>query len=145
MGAGAASALADVSDGVAAVYVLARDAGEAAQVAVAGGDAAAVVDDYGASVAAQEVGKHDHPVGRRHYRLPVGGSDINTTVEGAFSVERVNALAKRSCDGSFHRPKIRGGIRPQPVGRGRIAGQTQRNSGHGSAIQRRGFERAQLV
>src|SRR5271169_2530026 len=55
MGAGGASALADVADGVAAVDVLAGGYSEAGKMAVAGGDAVAVVDHDGASVAAEEI------------------------------------------------------------------------------------------
>ena len=85
VGTSAASALADVSDRVSAVYVLAGDAGEAAQVTIANcGNAVAVVHNHGASVAAHEVGKHDHAISGRKYGLAVVGSDINTTVESAL-------------------------------------------------------------
>src|SRR5258708_6383646 len=70
MGAGAAAALADVADGVSAVHVLAGDAGKATQVTVAGGDAGTMVDDSGASVAANEVGKQNTAVGWRHTGRP---------------------------------------------------------------------------
>ena len=112
---------------------------------VAGGDAVTVVHDYSSSIAAHEVGKHDYPVGWRHNGLTISGSDINAAVEGAFSVERVNAFAKRSRNGTLHRPKIGGRVRPQPVGGSRVASKAQRNAGHGSPVQRRGLECAQLV
>src|SRR5450631_3585658 len=106
--AGAAAALTDESDGVAAMHVLAGHDGKVRQVAVACRDAMAVVDHDGASVSAHEVGKGDDSVGGRHNGLPVSGSDIDAAVECAFSVERVNALAKRSSYRAFDRPKIRG-------------------------------------
>ncbi len=142
MGAGAASAFADVADGVSAVDVLARDAGEAAQVAVTGGDAMAVIDDDGASVAAHEVGEHDHAVRRGHHRLAVSGSDINAAMESAFSVEWIDALAKTSRNGTFHRPEIGSGVCPQPIGGSRLTSEAERNAGHGGAVQCRSFERS---
>ena len=118
MGAGGASALANVADGVAAVDVLSGGDGEAGQVAVAGGDAVAVIEHDGASVAAEEVGEGDGTVGRRdHGRAYVGG-DIDAGVEGAFSVKRIDALAERAGDLAFDGPEIGSRVGADPIGGG---------------------------
>jgi hypothetical protein len=104
MGAGAAATFADVSDCVSAVYVLARDAGEVAKVAVARGDAVAVINDDGTSITAHEVCEYDDSIGWGYHRLAIAGSNINTAVERTLSVERVDAFAKGSRDRTFHRP-----------------------------------------
>ena len=67
--------------------------------AVAGGDAVAVVDDDGASVAAHEIGEYDQAIGGSHDRLSVFRTDINSTVESAFSVKWIDALAEGSRNG----------------------------------------------
>src|SRR5579863_9674861 len=94
MGAGAASAIADVSDGVAAVDLLACSDREIGQVAVAGGDAVAVIENNGAAVAAHEVGEFDDAVGGRDHRLAHGSGNIHAGVECTFAVEGINALAE---------------------------------------------------
>ena len=106
VGTGAAAAFADVPDGIAAMHMLSRHDRKVRQVAITGGNAMAVVDHDGPSVAAQEIGKGDHAVGGRHDRLSVSRSDIDAAVESAFPVEGVNALAKRTGYRAFNRPEI---------------------------------------
>ena len=77
MGSGAAAAEADESDGVAALDVLSGDDGEVCQVAIAGGDAVAVVKDDGASVASHEVGELHDAIGRGDDRLSEGSGNIH--------------------------------------------------------------------
>src|SRR4029077_12692625 len=113
--------------------------------AVACADAMAVVHDDRASIATHEIGEHDHAVGGGDDGLAIAGPDVNATMEGAFSVEGIDALAKRSRNGTLNRPKVGGGICPEPVGGGGIAGETQRDSGHSSSGQSRSFERPELI
>ena len=118
MGAGGASALAYVADGVAAMDVLPGGDGEAREVAVASGDAVAVVEHDGASVAAEEVGEGDGAIGRRdHGRAYVGG-DIDAGVEGAFSVKGIDAFAERAGDLAFDGPEIGSRVGADPIGGG---------------------------
>ena len=120
MRAGGASALAYVADGVAAVDVLSGGDGEAGEVAVAGGNAVAVVEHDGASVASEEVGEGDGAVGGSdHGRAYVGG-DIDAGVEGAFSVKGIDALAEGAGDLAFNGPEIGSGIGADPIGGGGI-------------------------
>jgi hypothetical protein len=102
----AAAALTDESDGVAAMHVLACHDGKVRQMAVAGGNAVAVVYHDGPSVAAHEICKSDHPIGWRHDGLPVSGSDIDAAMESALAVERIDAFAKRAGHGTFNRPEV---------------------------------------
>src|SRR5271165_5214209 len=68
---GAATALANESDGVSAMHVLAGHDRKVRQMAVAGSDAVAVVNHDGASVSAQEIGVSDYAVGGSYHRLSV--------------------------------------------------------------------------
>ena len=92
--AGAASAIADVADRVAPVYVLPGINRKALHVSVACGDAVAVVEDDRPTISAHEVGEFYDTFGRRHNRLPVNRTDIDARVECAFTVERINTLAE---------------------------------------------------
>src|SRR6476620_11831716 len=94
MWAGAASAVANVADGVAAVHMLSGINREALHVSIASGDAVAVVKNDRASVSAHEVGELDDTLSGRHDWLPVNRADIHTRVERAFTVERINAFAE---------------------------------------------------
>src|SRR6266404_8049571 len=64
VGAGGASAEADIAENVAAVYVLAGGNTEAGQVSVASSDSVAVIHRYGAAVASQEICKGYGAIGR---------------------------------------------------------------------------------
>src|SRR5258705_7368318 len=72
VGAGGASAEADVAEYIAAVDVLAGGDTEAGQVSVAGGDSVAVIHRYGAAIASEEICKRYGAIGggqdRRDYR-----------------------------------------------------------------------------
>src|SRR5260370_34225689 len=65
MRTGGAAAGADVADGVAAMDVLPGRDREAGKVAVAGGDAVAVVHHDGLAVSALEIREGDHAIGGR--------------------------------------------------------------------------------
>src|SRR4051812_32259805 len=96
VGAGAASAEADVADDLASVNALTRGDSEAGQVSVTGGDAMAVVELDEVSVAAHVAGVDDDAIRRRNDRITVRAGNIDSAVEGALTAERVGALAERS-------------------------------------------------
>src|ERR1700677_3284018 len=118
MGAGGASALPNVADGIATVDVLSGGDSEAGKMAVAGGDAVAVVEHDGAPVAAEEVSEGDGAVGGGNYGRTYVGGDIDPGVEGAFSVEGIDALAERAGDLAFDGPEIGSRISAEPIGGG---------------------------
>ena len=95
---------------------------------VAGRDAVSVVDDDGAPVASHEIGKGYGAVGRREHGLSDYGGNIHAGVECAFTVEWIDALAKRAGNLAFDRPEIRSGVGAHPVGGGGILGQAQRDA-----------------
>ena len=57
--------------------------------------------------------------------MAVVAADIHTTVKRAFSVKRIDALAKASRDLTFHRPEIRSAVGAIPIGRSGVAGHPQ--------------------
>ena len=105
MGRGDAAGCADVSDDLAAMNVLAGGDGESGEVAVAGGDAMAVIDGDEVSVAAHEFGEGDDAVGGGVDRGAVGNRNINAAMERAFSVEGIDALTEGAGEASFDRPE----------------------------------------
>src|SRR5205085_1488546 len=94
VGTGAASAEPDITDGLAFVHTLSGGDIEARKVAVAGGDAVAVVDLDEMSVAAHVAGVSDHAVGGCDDRISVGTRNIDAGMEGAFTAERIRAFAE---------------------------------------------------
>jgi hypothetical protein len=107
MRAGGASAEAYVADGVAAVNVLAGGDGESRKMAVAGGDAVAVIHHEGFAVSAHEIGEGDDAVCRSDDGMAVVAANINAAVKCAFPVKGINALAKAAGDLAFYGPQIR--------------------------------------
>src|SRR5258705_12625640 len=99
VGAGGASAEADVAEYIAAVEVLACGDTEAGQVSVAGGDSVAVIHRDGAAVAAQEICKRYGAIGGGQNGLTYRGGNIHAGVECAFTVEWVDAFAE--CAGNL--------------------------------------------
>src|SRR5581483_7962118 len=71
-----------------------------------------------ASVAAVEVGKADYAIRGCDDGLAVFGGDVHATVEGALTIERVNALAEGSGDASLDRPQGRRLGHPYPIRHG---------------------------
>ena len=122
---GRASAEADVADGVAAMDVLSGGDGEARKVAEAGGDSVSMVDHNSASVAAQKISERNGAVGRSDHGRADTGGDIDTGVEGAFSIERINALAEGAGDLAFDRPEVRSSVSADPVGSGGVLGEAE--------------------
>ena len=114
VGAGAATAESDVTDGISAVHMLGRNDCEVGQVTIAGADAMAVVEDHSAPIATHKVCKHDHAIRWGDHRLPIGRTDIHTAVESTFPVKRVNAFPKGAGHRAFHRPQVRGGVGAGP-------------------------------
>src|SRR6266700_6919017 len=112
---GAATAVANVADGVAAMYMLAGEDGEAFQVSVTRGDPVAVLEDDSPSVAAHDVGEFHHAFRRSDDRLSVEGADIDTRVECAFAVEGIYTLTEGSRNWPFHWPQVRRRVRADPV------------------------------
>ena len=82
--------------------------------AVAGGDAVAVVDHDGFAVSAQEIGEGDHSIGGRDDGLAVGAADIDAAVKCAFTVEWDRALAEAAGYLAFDRPEVGRGIGAAP-------------------------------
>ena len=122
MRSGGAPAETDVSDDVATVDMLAADDGKTRQVAVASGDAMAVIQDQRSSIAAQHVGENHHTIRGCDDRLPIRCADIHAAVERAFTVEGIDALAKGGGNPSFHRPHVRSRVGADPVSGGDVAG-----------------------
>src|SRR5229473_8182422 len=91
---GAAPAIADVADSVAAVHVLSGEDRKAGQVAVTRRDSVAMVNRDSAPVAAQEVGEFNHALCRSHHRLAVRRTNVNSGVERTFTVKWINALTE---------------------------------------------------
>src|SRR5579863_8065880 len=111
----AATAQPDISDGISPAHILPRNDRIAGKMPVAGGDSVAMVESDGASVSAHEVGERNHAVGGSDHRLPVGSRDINSAMKCTLAVERISSLSEGSRDRTFHRPKVRSRISPQPV------------------------------
>src|SRR4029077_2289427 len=92
MGAGGASAQANVANGVAAMNLLSGSDGKAGEVAVAGRDAMAMVHRDQFAVSALEIREGDYTVGRCDHRVAVSTANIHAAVKCAFSIERIDAL-----------------------------------------------------
>src|ERR1700733_9991410 len=112
MWTGTATAQPDVSDRVATAYILSGNYRITGQMPVARRDAVAVVQRDSSAVSSHEVGEHDHAISRSYHRLPVRSRYIDSTVKRALAVEGINSLTKRSCDRTFHRPKVGSRIGP---------------------------------
>src|SRR5438477_515479 len=125
---GATSAVAYIPDGVATMNILARKHGECLQVPVTGADSVPVVQNDCASVPAHKISELNNPIRRSNHRLPKNSANINTRVECALTVERINALSKGASNLAFNWPKIRRGIGPHPISRGNVPGQAKRKS-----------------
>src|SRR5579871_976498 len=80
---------------------------------------------------------HD-AIGRGDDLGAIAASDIDSAMERSFTIEWIDALAETSGHLAFNRPKIWSRIRTNPVRRGRIAGQTHRQTDHGCSRQGRG-------
>ena len=94
VGTGTASAISDVTDGIAAVNVLTREDSETFQMAVACGDTVTMIENNGTAIAAHEVGKLNYAFRRSHDRLSVKGADINSGVKSTFAIKWVDAFAE---------------------------------------------------
>ncbi len=68
-----------------------------------------------------------------------------TAVKRAFPVEWINPLAKAARHLAFHRPKIGGGVRLEPVSRSGIAGEAHGQTDHGGSGQGRSTQGVQLI
>src|SRR5580704_3730231 len=119
--AGGASAEAHIANGVAAMDLLAGGYGEAGKVAVAGGDAVAVIDHDGLAVSTKEVGEGDHAIGGRDDGVTVRAANIHPAVKRTFPVKWVDALAEAAGDLAFNRPETGRGAGAGPIGRGGVA------------------------
>ena len=72
--------------------------GKSGQVAIASDDTVAMVDLDHASVTGVHVGVGDNSIGGRDHWLTVGAGNIHSGMKRAFTVERIDALAKRAGD-----------------------------------------------
>src|SRR5580658_10337407 len=133
VGTSGASTGANVADRVATMNLLSGCDCEAGKVAVACGDAVAMIYHDRLAVSAQEVREGDHAIGGRDHRLAVGAANIHATVKCAFSVERVNALSEAGRDLAFNRPKVGCGVGTEPVGGGGIASEAEADADRGRA------------
>ena len=74
--------------------MLAGDHCEIGQMTITGADPMPVIHDHGPPVATEEISISDRAVGRSHYRSAIGTGDVDSAMECAFSVERINALSE---------------------------------------------------
>ena len=97
---------------------------EAGKVAVAGGDAMAMVHHDELAISALEVRESDYAVGRGDHGMPVSTADIHAAVKCAFPIEGIDALTETGGDLTIDRPEVGGGVSPEPVGCGGVARHT---------------------
>src|SRR3954469_19455524 len=90
----AAASISDVADSIAAMNVLTGEYRDALHVPVAGGNAVPVIKDDSASVSAHEVGEHHNCVCGSDNLLPDCRPNINSGMEGTFTVKWINAFAE---------------------------------------------------
>src|SRR5262249_38341904 len=88
--------------------------------AVQRADAVAVVDHDRPAVAVHLVGDLDNTVSRSNHAGPEIARDIHSAMKRAFTVERIDALAKRAGDAALYRPQRGRGGQAQPVARGGV-------------------------
>src|ERR1700722_7545565 len=113
--------------------------------AVARGDAMAVIDHDGASVASEEIGEGYNAIGRRDYRRTHYGGNVDSGVECAFPVEGIDALPERAGNLTFHGPEIGRGIGANPVGGGGVFSEAERDAYAGSSSKRGVLQRVKLI
>src|SRR5437660_7393112 len=101
--AGRTATQADVTDHVAAVDFLAGRHGIPREVAIPSADAMPVIEHDGLAVSAEEVAERDHGVGRSNDLMPQVAADVHAGVERAFTIERIDALAKAARNLPFNR------------------------------------------
>ena len=94
MRAGAASALAHVTERIAAVNELAWAYGKAGHVTVKCADAIAMVNHYSAAIAIHLTRKTNNAIRRGDDARPYFTGDIHASVECAFTTEWINTFAK---------------------------------------------------
>src|SRR5208337_3579304 len=95
--------------------VLSGGDGEARKMAESGRNSVSVVDHDGASVTAQVIGEGHDSVGGCDHGGADSGGNIDTGVEGAFSIKRIDALAKGTGYLAFDRPQVGSGVRADPI------------------------------
>src|ERR1051326_6924557 len=114
--------------------------------AVASGDAVAVINLNEAAVAFHHLGARHDAIGGGDDRVAIVRSDINPAVERALTVEWVFTFAEGAGDNAFDRPKVRRLDEAHPVGGGlrMLAGRRSKRDG-GGAGQRRVPQRVKLI
>ncbi len=95
---------ADVADHLALVDRLAVSDRKARKMTVAGRNAIAMIDLDHAAVAVVEIGVGDDTVRWSQDSLTVVAGDVYARMEGAFTVERINALAESTGYRAHDRP-----------------------------------------
>src|SRR2546423_13444028 len=105
MRAGAASARSDIAEDVATVDRLAARNSISGHVSEQRRDSMSVIHDYRASVAVHEADCPDSSVSRRDDWRAKRSTNIDPSMERAFTVERINAFAERSGHSAFYRPQ----------------------------------------
>src|ERR1700736_14972 len=105
--------------------------------AVAGTNAVTMVEHDDFAVTAKEVDEGDDPVRRCNHLMSIVAADINTAVECAFTVKRIDALPEASRYLPFDRPQVWCRIGAEPVRRGGVTRQAKRNADRGRPAQRR--------
>src|SRR5271166_1740373 len=104
-----------------------------------------MVNHDGLAIAAHGVGDGHEAIGRGDDLCTVAGTDIDATVERAFTIEWIDAFSKTSGDLAFDGPEIGSGIRLDPVGGRNVAGKAHGQAYHGRATQSRGPQGMQLI
>src|SRR4030095_4290984 len=141
----AATAQTNVTDDFTTMDVLPGADCEGGQVTEASVDSVSVINHDRFSVTAKIICELDHAVRRSKDRLPHRSGDVHAGVEGALSVEWIDALAEGSSDLAFHRPEIRGGICAQPISSCGIARQAKREPRGRRSSQGRILQSVELI
>ncbi len=77
--------------------------------------------------------------------VAVSAADIYAAVKCAFTVERIDALAKAGCDLAIDRPEVGRRVGAEPIGGGGIASHTQADADAGCAGKGGSAQGDQLV
>src|SRR5579863_1701907 len=77
------------------------------QMRIPRGDSKSMIENHYTSVTFAPARPRYHAIGRRTHTVVIMRRDVQSSVEFAFSIERIQPLPKRAGDSSHHRPKRR--------------------------------------
>src|SRR5262249_8296711 len=106
VGTGAASAVSNITDDLSAANELFIMHGKARKMTVKGCDAVSMIDDHRAAITLHKFRQPYLPIRRSDDGMTNFGRDGDSGMEGAFSMEGINALAEGVRNASFYRPEI---------------------------------------